>query len=123
MSEEVYENLSAKEIAKILKEKIEGRHLFKVKFVSDIKMQIDIIYSVRRRQFTLSIERSIYGKLADKEEVNVNIPDQFIHGDGTIFITMTDIITGVSAYSNTIKVWREKVTPTSTYTALSIYGE
>ena len=122
MSEEVYENLSAKEIAKILKEKIESRQLFRVKFTSEIPIFISISYYIKTRKFTLTVDRSITNKLVDKEEIDIKVPDEFIEGTGIMTITGLGMSFGVYGYGGEIKIIREKVAPSSNYTSLYIQG-
>jgi hypothetical protein len=122
MSEEVYENISAKEMAKILREKIESRQLFRVKFVSEIPIFISISYYVGTRKFTLTVDRSITNKLVDKEEIDIRIPDEFVEGYGLMSVTGLGISFGVHGYGREVKIIREKVTPRSNYTSLYIQG-
>jgi len=122
MNEEIYENLSAKEIAKILKDKIESSQLFKVTFTSEFPIFILISYSLNTRRFTLTVERSHIGKMVDKEEIYIRIPDQFIDGFGTLAITTLGTSFDIYAYGTKITIFREKLTPSSISTKLYIWG-
>jgi len=123
MSEEVYENLSAKEIVNTLKEKINSKQPFKVKFVSDLSLHIGISYSVKTKTFKLFVERIVTNDTVEKEETIINIPDDYIRGDCTMFMGTMDTWVTVSAFSRAVKVWREKIIPKMNYTTLAIFGE
>lgn len=121
MSEEVYNNLSVKEIAKLLKEKIENGRPFKVTFTSEFPIFVSISYTPKTR-FTLKVEQSLGGKILDKEETNIRVPDQFIHGFGTLGITPLGIGFDISGYGTKITVYREKITEKYASTSLNIWG-
>jgi hypothetical protein len=123
MSEEVYDNLSAKEIAKILKEKIESRKEFSVTFTSDIYIYVAISYIAKIRGFVLTVSKSIFDKPVEEAEVNIRIPDQFIHGDGTIGITPEGISCLTSAYGKTIMVYRKEIAKGVGLTAIHLWGK
>jgi hypothetical protein len=122
MSEEVYDNLSAKEIAKILKDRIESGKPFKVTFTSDFKIHVSLSYIPKTRRFSLTVERTLVGKTIDKEEIDVRVPDQFVHGLGTLAVTPLGVGFDIVAYNTKVTVFREKITPNSTFTDLYIWG-
>jgi hypothetical protein len=122
MSEEVYDNLSAKEIAKILKKKIESGQLFKVTFTSEFSIYVSISYAPKTHRFTLKVERSFVGKIVDKEETNVRVPDQFIDGFGILGITPLGEDFSIYGYGTKITVFREKLTEKSAFTSLYIWA-
>ncbi|MEM3414861.1 MAG: hypothetical protein QXP36_03695 [Conexivisphaerales archaeon] len=122
MSEEIYNNLPAKEIAKILKDRIESGKPFKVTFTSDFKIHISLSYIPKTHRFSLTVEHVLSDKTVDKEEINVRVPDQFVHGLGTLAITPLGTGFDIVAYSTKVTVFREKMTPNSTFTNLYIWG-
>jgi len=122
MSEEVYENLSAQEIAKILKEKIESGQPFRATFKSDLKIFISISYLTKTRRFTLKVERTFASKVVDEEEMDIRVPDQFIHGLGTLAITPLGTGFDIVGYNTKVTVFREKLSSKSTFTDLYIWG-
>ncbi|MEM3414860.1 MAG: hypothetical protein QW575_04755 [Thermoproteota archaeon] len=84
--EEVYKDLSAEEIFKILKQKIESFKEFRVTFESNTAdLSIHIDYDCKKNRYELNVVKFVNMKIVDIKEGLINIPDERIVGLGHLY--------------------------------------
>jgi len=86
---DIYENLSAKDIAEKLKQYIESNNPFDVIFIDDNPISIDLVFRSLSRDAKLQVLRYMDKGEYEFYEINVRIPDDKIFGDGYIAFEVT----------------------------------
>jgi len=105
---EKYTDLSAEEIFKILKQKIEGFKEFKIMFEdSTAELSIHIDYDFKKNRYELNVVKLVNLEVVDSEYGFINVPDNAIVGTGHLYTTDTGgKIISIGSSGTSIKVFR-----------------
>jgi len=105
---EEYVDLSAEEIFKILKQRIESSKEFNVLFKDNAsELSIHIDYDCKKKRYELDVAKLINLEVVDSEYEHINIPDKGIVGTGHIYTPQFDtVIISVGASGKSIRIWR-----------------
>jgi len=83
---EMYKDLSAEDIFKILKQKIESLKDFEVEFedsVADLSIHLD--YDCKKNTYELNVAKFVNFKIAESKYGTINVPDDRIVGTGHVY--------------------------------------
>jgi hypothetical protein len=105
---EEYTNLSTEEIFEIFKKMIETAKEFELHFKDDnAKIGISITYNCDKRSYMLNVAKIVNDKIVDVKYGLINIPDEHIHGDGSLEIfSPNNREVRIGAIGNIIVIYR-----------------
>jgi hypothetical protein len=105
---EEYVDLTAEEILKILKQKIESGRDFNVTFrdnTNDLSIHVD--YVLKKKAFEMHVVKVINLEPVDVAYGYINIPDRSIVGTGHIYtLTGDKDIVSIGASGKSVRIWR-----------------